>query len=179
MSGNILQSLPLDTTKAFWGLPFCATGKQPAFPEETESLIQKLPSGALEPLVKKLNKVFKDTGCPFFPLGLLWLVFIVSLLFNFKDYIGFNGQMILRCFGIVCGLIWAIIGLVCQTKRRKDLASSLEQWNRSDGATYGVHVKIGGKDGAPLSSCRCGKAEVFLHVFDGPGEADIGCCFQV
>ena len=127
MSGSILQSLPLDTKKAFWGLPFCATGKQPAFPEEIESLIPKLPSGALDPLVKKLNKVFKDTGCPFFPLGLLWLVFIVSLLFNFKDFIGFNGQMMLYCFGIGCGHILTIIRLVGQTKRKNGLRTSLEQ----------------------------------------------------
>ena len=181
MSGDILQSLLLDNSRATCGLPFCATGEQPAFPEGTESLIPKLPTGALEPLIQKLNKVFKDTGSPFLPLGLLWLVFIASMLLNFEDFIGKNGMLSFKIVGICCGLVWAIPDWICAWRRRKNIVAAIQQWNDSDGQTYGVHVDISGKDGAKLSPCRFrwSKVEIFLHVFDGPGEADIGCCFAV
>ena len=177
MSGSILQSLPLDSSKAVIGLPFCAPGKQPTFPEETKSQIQKLPSDGLELLIKKLNKIFKETGCPIFPLGLLWLVFIASLIFNFQEQ--FGNQWTFRVIGLSCGFVWCIASLVCQHKRRTSLSRTLQEWNRSDGVTYGVHVEIGGKDGEPLSSCKCGKSEIFLHVYEGPGDAELGCMFAV
>jgi len=184
MSEQILQSLPLDTTTATFGLPFCATGKQPEFPVGTESLISRLPSGVLDPLVQKLNKIFKETGSPFLPLGILWLVFIASILYNEspdEEILGRNGRLTFKIVGILCGLVWAIPMWINAARRRKNTVAALEQWNQSDGQSYGVHVDIAGKDGAKLSSCRfsCSKAEIFLHVFDGPGEADIGCCFAV
>ena len=181
MSGDILQSLPLDNSKATWGLPFCATGTQPSFPEGTESLIPKLPTGVLEPLIQKLNKVFKDTGFPILPLGLLWLVFIASMLLDAEPLFGKNGKLYFRIAGLCFGAVYVIPNLICFTKRSNSIKAAIQQWNDSDGQTYGVHVDISGKDGAKLSSCRfsCSKVEIFLHVFDGHGEADIGCCFAV
>ena len=134
-------------------MPFCATGKQPSFPEEPKSQVERLPTDSLELLLKKLNKIFKDTGCPALPLALLWLVLILTLIFNFWGSFGDSGQQVLRGIGI----LWAIILTVCQTKRRKKLARTLQHWNRSDGVTYGIHLAMGGKDGARLSACRCGK----------------------
>ena len=178
MSANILQSLPLDNSRATFGLPFCATGTQPSFPEGTESLIPKLPTGVLEPLIERLNKIFKDTGFPILPIGLLWLVFIVSMLYA-EPLVGKDGALYFKIAGLCCGAVYAIPNMICFTRRSNNMKAAIQQWNDSDGQTYGVHVDISGKDGAKLSACRFRKVEIFLHVFDGPGEADIGCCFAV
>ena len=81
----------------------------------------------------------------------------MTLIFNLRGSVGDPGQQVLHGVGILCGLSWAVILTVCQTKRRKGLARTLQHWNRSDGVTYGIHPEMGGKDGAKLSACRCGK----------------------
>ena len=94
-------------------------------------------------------------------------------------YVGDSGQQVLCGVCILCGFIWVIILTVCLTKRRRGLARTLQHWNGSDGVTYGIHLEMRGNDGARLSACRCGKLEIFLHVYDGPGDLDIAFCFPV
>ena len=184
MSGGILESIPLDRTSAWWGIPLIATGRQPRFPEGTESLVQKLPPGYLEPLVRKLNKIFKDRGCPLFPLVLLWLVLFASLVLSFENYIGEDGQLVFKLCGSLCGLLFSVINFICHTKRRRSVSSALGKWNRSDGQSYGVQVDITDQGGNGLTLCWSKK--VFLHVYDGSscmcGSCDLSnmsCCFPL
>ena len=97
--------------KGFFVLPFCATGKKPSVSEEPKSQVVRLPSDSVELLLKKLNTNFKDTGCPTFPLALLWLVFIVTLVFNFRGSVGDPGQQVLRGVALAFFIL-----TVCLTK---------------------------------------------------------------
>ena len=50
----------------------------------------------------------------------------MTLIFNLRGSVGDPGQQVLHGVGILCGLIWAVILTVCQTKRRKRLARKIE-----------------------------------------------------
>ena len=180
MSKNILQSLLLDKAPWKWAdfkdlqaWKDWKDGKQPAgstptFPEETKSETEKLPSEALDLLVKELNKIFHDTG--FYPSRFMIVFLIVNIILLFV-------VLFIAVPIWICTLVLASISLCRVNKRKKTLARTLQEWNSSVGVDYGVHMEMGGKDGAGPDNCCCCYKEVFLHVCDGPGEdVKLGCC---
>eukprot|EP00090_Calanus_glacialis_P022930 TRINITY_DN3528_c0_g1_i2.p1 TRINITY_DN3528_c0_g1~~TRINITY_DN3528_c0_g1_i2.p1 ORF type:complete len:184 (-),score=36.90 TRINITY_DN3528_c0_g1_i2:105-656(-) len=174
MSKNILQSLLLDTAPFKWAeltnwqaWKEWKDGKQPegsvpSFPEEEQSETEKLPTEALNQLVKELNKIFYDTA--FYPARFFWISSLISIILH-----------VIPIFLPLAALYW--IGVIVlgtffmrhERKKRKALENTLQEWNNSTGVDYGVHFEMGGRDGAGPNCCGCYK-EVFLHVCDGPGE---------
>eukprot|EP00090_Calanus_glacialis_P022929 TRINITY_DN3528_c0_g1_i1.p1 TRINITY_DN3528_c0_g1~~TRINITY_DN3528_c0_g1_i1.p1 ORF type:complete len:184 (-),score=40.61 TRINITY_DN3528_c0_g1_i1:105-656(-) len=174
MSKNILQSLLLDTAPFKWAeltnwqaWKDWKNGKQPegtvpAFLEEEKSETEKLPTEALNQLVKELNKIFYETA--FFPARFFWVLSLVSIILH-----------VVPIFLPLAALYWIFVIVICtiglrrEIKKRKAMESALQEWNNSTGVDYGVHFEMGGRDGAGPNCCGCYK-EVFLHVCDGPGE---------
>merc|ERR1712106_128391 len=164
--GNIVNSLKVDRSCATIGLPCCAPGKQPTVSKDNSFQIS-----GLSDVLEKLDKIFRATGCPPFPLCIL-NVFIglavtipVVLLLDNKYW-----SNLWMPWGLPINIYLVIFGtLNCQ--RKKKIRAALQEWNSTIGSKQGLSLRLGVDEVVDdrafwkvICPCCKGELEAYIHV---------------